>query len=74
MPDTNVPDALGRLTPRERQILKLLAEGHRNSEVAELLFLSVRSIEKYRSGLNDKRASAGFEDFVGFARQQRLID
>lgn len=42
------------LSPREREVLKLLALGHTNQEIADRLFLSVKTIETYRSRLSDK--------------------
>lgn len=42
------------LTPRERQVLKLIAEGHSNREIAEYLNLSHKTVEKHRSNLMQK--------------------
>jgi DNA-binding NarL/FixJ family response regulator len=39
------------LTHRERQILKLIAEGHRNKYMAEYFSLSIKTVEKHRSNL-----------------------
>lgn len=74
MPNSSSTETAPRLTPRELQILKLLGEGHRNSEIAELLFLSVRSVEKYRSNLNSALTCSDCEDFAALARHHRLID
>jgi DNA-binding NarL/FixJ family response regulator len=41
------PSPLGRLTPREREVLSLLAEGRSNAAVAEALVLSERAVEKH---------------------------
>ncbi|KHO28125.1 response regulator transcription factor [Mycolicibacterium setense] len=40
-------DALARLTPREREVLALMAEGHSNSALAEQLSVSERAVEKH---------------------------
>ncbi|WP_454787746.1 LuxR C-terminal-related transcriptional regulator [Mycolicibacterium lutetiense] len=40
-------DALARLTPREREVLGLMAEGHSNSALAEHLSISERAVEKH---------------------------
>ncbi|BBX89904.1 response regulator transcription factor [Mycolicibacterium boenickei] len=40
-------DALARLTPREREVLALMAEGHSNSGLAEHLSVSERAVEKH---------------------------
>ncbi len=42
------------LTAREREILKLIAEGYRNKEIAKDLFISVKTIEKHRANLMNK--------------------
>lgn len=42
------------LTQREREILKLIAEGYRNSEIAQYLFISVKTVEKHRANLMKK--------------------
>ena len=42
------------LTPREREILQLIAEGHTNKEIAGLLVLSVKMIENHRTRIMDK--------------------
>lgn len=48
------PDELSQLSGRERQVLQLLADGHSNKEIAEKIFLSVKSVETYRSRLMKK--------------------
>ena len=42
------------LTPREREILQLIAEGSTNKEIAELLVLAVKTIENHRTRIMDK--------------------
>ena len=42
------------LTSREREILKLVAEGYKNKEIADFLCISVRTVEKHRSNLMKK--------------------
>jgi DNA-binding NarL/FixJ family response regulator len=42
------------LSPREREILKLVAEGYKNKEIADFLCISVRTAEKHRSNLMKK--------------------
>ena len=44
-------DALTLLTPREREVLHLVAEGYRNREIAGLLVVSDRTVEKHRANL-----------------------
>lgn len=62
------------LTPREQQILQLLAQRQSNAEIAEQLTISVRSVEKYRSSLGRKLGGSNREQLLSSARGQRLID
>jgi DNA-binding NarL/FixJ family response regulator len=47
-------DVLAELTPREREVLELMAEGRSNQGIAELLVLTLRSVEKYVSSIFGK--------------------
>ncbi|MEZ4512830.1 MAG: response regulator transcription factor [Chloroflexota bacterium] len=42
------------LSPREREVLQLVAEGHTNQGIADLLFISIKTVEKHRSNLMSK--------------------
>jgi DNA-binding NarL/FixJ family response regulator len=61
------------LSRRERQVLELLARGHTNREVAERLHLSVKTIETYRSRLNDKLGLQSRADLVRLAMDLGLL-
>jgi DNA-binding NarL/FixJ family response regulator len=47
-------DPLGRLTPREREVMELMAAGHSNQGIADRLFITVRAVEKYVSSIFGK--------------------
>jgi DNA-binding NarL/FixJ family response regulator len=47
-------DLLAELTPREREVLELMAEGRSNQGIAERLVIATRSVEKYVSSIFDK--------------------
>jgi DNA-binding NarL/FixJ family response regulator len=49
-----VDDPLTRLTPREREVLELMASGHSNQGIADRLVITVRAVEKYVSTVFDK--------------------
>ena len=58
---------LDKLTPRERQVLKLIAEGLKNREIAEFLSISVKTVDKHRANLMRKlelRNSAAVTTFA----------
>jgi len=48
------PELVDRLTPREREVLQLIAEGHTNNAIAQTLQVSVKTVEKHRSNLMSK--------------------
>lgn len=52
--ESAAPSRYDALTPREKQVLKLIAEGRRNREIAKYLFISVKTVEKHRSNLMHK--------------------
>ena len=63
---------LERLSTREREILQLLVEGKSNSKIAEILFLSQKTIETYRSHLMQKLGISDLPGLVKFAIQHGL--
>lgn len=65
--------AWDRLTQRERQVLKLIAEGHPNKAIAEYLCLSVKTVEKHRSNLMGKLDIHNASTLTGFAIQKGLL-
>lgn len=64
---------LEQLSPREREVLQLVAEGNSSSEIAEMLYLSVKTIETYRSRLMQKLGIKDLPSLVKFAIQHGLI-
>ena len=65
--EATVDDPLSRLTVREREILQLLVEGKSNTKIAELLFLSPKTVETYRSHLMQKLGINDLPTLVKFA-------
>ena len=53
-PDNEEDDVLNVLTPSEKKILKLIARDKTNKEIASLLFISYRTVEKHRSNIITK--------------------
>jgi len=47
-------DPLARLTPRERQVLQLIAEGHSNRSIAEKIGLSIKTVDGHRTRVMNK--------------------
>lgn len=66
-------DAYEMLSDREREVLKWVARGHTNQEIAEKLFLSVKTIETYRARLAEKLGLHGRAELVRFAMERGLL-
>ncbi len=64
---------LARLSPRERQVLQLVAEGKSSAEIASVLSLSHKTVETYRSRLMQKLGISDLPSLVKFAIRQGLI-
>jgi DNA-binding NarL/FixJ family response regulator len=66
-------DVLEGLSPRERQVLQLIAEGKTSADAAKLLYLSVKTVETYRSRLMQKLGLKDMASLVKFAIQHGII-
>jgi len=66
-------DAYDLLTPREREILQLVAEGKSNKEVANLLNLSVYTVETHRSNVMQKLNLKGIPELTLYAVRKGII-
>ena len=62
------------LTPREREVLQLIAEGHTSKQIAELLCLSVKTVQAHRTSLMQKLDLHDRGDLIKYAIQKRIID
>jgi DNA-binding NarL/FixJ family response regulator len=60
-----IPDPLDRLTPRQREILQLIAEGNTTREIANKLNISTKTVEMHRAQLMDR---LGIYDVPGLVR------
>ena len=62
------------LTDREVEVLRLIALGHTNNEIAEQLFLSVRTIESHRAHIQQKLSLTTRADLVRYALEHGLVE
>jgi two-component system, NarL family, response regulator NreC len=62
------------LTQREREILKLIAEGHKNKEIGEYLCISVKTVEKHRANLMKKLDLHTIQALTAFALEKGLVN
>jgi DNA-binding NarL/FixJ family response regulator len=61
------------LTQREREILKLIAEGYKNKEIADDLCISVKTVEKHRANLMGKLNIHNVQALTAFAIERGLV-
>jgi two-component system response regulator NreC len=61
------------VSPREKEILRLLAEGYSNKEIAEKLVISPSTVYSHRSNLMDKLGLNNRRELIQYARQRGLI-
>ncbi|EXU63573.1 regulator [Streptomyces sp. PRh5] len=66
------PDQL--LTPREEEVLKLVAEGHSSKEIAEILFISVKTVHRHRANLLHKLGLHDRLELTRYAIRAGLIE
>lgn len=69
-PPPGPPDGL---TEREFEILKLIALGHTNAQVAQELYLSVRTVETHRAHIQSKLGLSDRAELVRYALDKRLV-
>lgn len=71
------PAAIGSswdtLTTREREVLKLIAEGHPNKSIADFLCLSLKTVEKHRSNLMKKLDLHNASTLTSYAIERGLV-
>jgi DNA-binding NarL/FixJ family response regulator len=67
------PSSDGTLTPREREVLQLLAEGKSNKETASALGISVMTVETHRSNIMRKLGAHSVAELVHYAVRHKII-
>ena len=72
-PDDSLAAPLECLSPREREIIQLVVEGKTSLEIANIIFLSPKTVETYRSRLMQKLGIKNLPDLIKFAIQKGLI-
>jgi two-component system response regulator NreC len=70
-PPPGLPDGL---TEREVDVLRMVALGHTNTEIAEQLFLSVRTVETHRAHVQQKLRLGSRAELVRYALDHKLIE
>lgn len=71
---SQMDDPFYSLSPREKEILQLIAEGHTNAEIGYILAISEKTVEKHRSNLMEKLNIRHVAGLVRLAIKYRLVD
>lgn len=72
-PDDQIHVRYGSLSEREAEVFKLTALGHSNAEIAEMLFLSVKTIETYKARMMKKLNVTGRASLVRLALELDVL-
>lgn len=71
--NTDLAQALRILTPREMEVLKLVAEGYTNQEIADKLVLSIKTVQAHRANVMEKLELHDVTQLVRFALRHGLV-
>jgi two-component system response regulator NreC len=66
-------DSYDQLTAREREILKLIAEGHTSRQIADMLFLSLKTVQGHRLKIMEKLNLHNRTELIKFAMRKGLV-
>ena len=62
------------LTPREREVVKLIAEGHTSDEIAETLVISKKTVERHRANILEKLGMRNRVELTRYAIRRGLVE
>jgi DNA-binding NarL/FixJ family response regulator len=62
------------LTPREEEIVKLVAEAHTNEEIGELLYISKKTVERHRANILQKLGMSDRVELTRYAIRRGLVE
>jgi DNA-binding NarL/FixJ family response regulator len=63
----------GKLTNREREVFQLIIEGHKNREIANLLYVSIKTVETHKAHIMDKLNVHSTAELIRYAMDNDLI-
>jgi DNA-binding NarL/FixJ family response regulator len=72
--DVQVEHDSSNLSPREREVLQLIAEGHTTRQIAEILCISVKTTQTHRANLMRKLDLHDRGDLIKYAIQKKIIE
>lgn len=71
--ETEVVSSIAQLTKREREVMKLVAEGYRNRNIAEYLSISLKTVDKHRSNMMKKLDLHNTSSVTSYAIKNGLV-
>ena len=72
--DVGQDDSSGGLSPREREVLQLIAEGHSNKQIADILCLSIKTVQAHRANIMSKLDLHDRSELVKYAIRKKIIE
>jgi len=72
-PGRNDADPFEQLSPREREVLQLIAEGHTNNGIADVMQVSAKTVEKHRTSLMTKLDVHDVAGLIRVAIKHKLV-
>jgi DNA-binding NarL/FixJ family response regulator len=72
--DHDLPVSEDPLTPREQEVVKLIAEGYSGQEIADVLVISAKTVERHRANVLEKLDMRGRVELTRYAIRRGLID
>jgi DNA-binding NarL/FixJ family response regulator len=72
--DLQEDDTSDGLSPREREVLQLIAEGYTSKQIAEILCISIKTVQAHRANLMSKLHLHDRADLIKYAIQRKIID
>jgi DNA-binding NarL/FixJ family response regulator len=70
----DLPPREDPLTPREQEVVKLVAEGYSSKEIADALVISEKTVERHRANVLDKLGMRGRVEMTRYAIRRGLVD
>jgi DNA-binding NarL/FixJ family response regulator len=71
---TGARDSESTLTNRERGVVQLIAEGHSNKQIAQLLNISIKTVETHRATIMRKLKLSSSATLVRYAIRNKLVE
>jgi DNA-binding NarL/FixJ family response regulator len=72
--DLNLAETEDSLSPREREVLQLIAEGYTNKQIAEILTISIKTVQSHRGSIMSKLDLHDRSELIKYAIRKKIIE